>query len=341
MILETRTHPPCSGIDFLLRDLRLLSKLSQQKVAMLSNQRTLTYEAIPSAVALQQILGKALVCLLTPEHGWSGSIAEGIKVPHSFEDSLNIPIYSLYGGNQGVHEFDFDVLIIDLQDVGLRCYTYAATCTKFIETLKDQEVIVCDRPNPLGSDIKGPALDPQFRSLVAYLDVPFQHGKSMGELLSTYGPQIISHQRIFQPYQDLWTPPSPNLPSWDAVLLYPTLVLLEGTNISEGRGTSFPFTSLGAPDLKADELIDFLNSFKGIKAEPFEFIPQSGKLIGKFCQGARLYVTNHQELEALQLGFELVRFLKETYPRFEWVCTNKGYFIDSLLGTDGFRKGLS
>lgn len=336
---SNRTSIPETGIDILLKDTSRLEILVKQKVALLTNRRMLTETHEPSALVLQKKLGKALTCILTPEHGWNGEIAEGLHVKNSYEETLKLPVYSLYGGtfDTHTHTHEFDVLIIDLQDIGLRCYTYAATSAKFIEAQPEKRVIVCDRPNPLGRQVKGPELDSRYKSLLAYLDVPFQHGKTMGELLSIYDVEVISCQSVHAPYQYPWISPSPNLPTWDSVLLYPALVFLEGTNISEGRGTDFPFTYIGAPELDAHKLCNFLNTFQGIEASPLTTTPQSGKLKGELCLGAQISIRDYQSLDALDIGFKIIPFLKETYTLFKWTPMNEGYFIDYLLGTDSFR----
>ncbi|MBP6952440.1 MAG: DUF1343 domain-containing protein [Alphaproteobacteria bacterium] len=340
--------PPSTGIDFLLRDANLLQHLSQKKVGLLTNQNALTQSYRLSAYALKEKLGESLRCLLTPEHGWSGQVAEGVKIGNGFDSHLNVPILSLYGGAKISGAVDFDVLIIDLQDVGLRCYTYTTTCAKLLENLSDIEVIVCDRPNPLGSQFKGPDLDPAYRSFVGYLDVPFQHGQTIGELLSLHNQTTAQHPfthltcpHDHKPYAYPWIPPSPNLPSWESVLLYPALVLLEGTNISEGRGTTLPFTCLGAPELDHYALVNFINTIEGIRARPLLFTPQSGKLTGKECQGAHLLIIDLKKFDAYTFGMHLLHFLRSHYPLFEWNKTAKdGFFIDYLLGTDSLRKSL-
>jgi uncharacterized protein YbbC (DUF1343 family) len=339
-----RFQLPKSGIDFLLEDKKTLTYLSSQRVGMITHQNALTRTYQVSAYALQEKIGSALTCIFSPEHGWSGQIAEGEKVANGFDSHLNIPVFSLYGASSP-KELEVDVLIIDLQDVGLRCYTYGATCAQFLDKHSPLDVIICDRPNPLGSAKKGPPLDPAFQSLVGYFDVPFQHGKTLGELLLNHNPnhviRIMSCQHDHKPYHYPWIPPSPNLPTWEAALLYPALVLLEGTNISEGRGTSFPFTCLGAPGLDQENLLRFLKTHKGIQARPLTFTPQSGKGKGEVCTGAHLLITDYGHLESFELGVKLVAFLKNTYAPFEWIKDEKqNYFIDLLLGGDGFRKDL-
>jgi uncharacterized protein YbbC (DUF1343 family) len=335
---------PKSGIDSLLEDQKVLQYLSSQRVGMITHQNALTRTYQVSAYALREKIGSALTCIFSPEHGWSGQIAEGEKVTNGFDPHLNIPVFSLYGASSP-EELEVDVLVIDLQDVGLRCYTYGATCAQFLEKHPGLEVIVCDRPNPLGPQQKGPPLDSAFRSLVGYFDVPFQHGKTLGELLLNHNQnraiRVVSCQHDHHPYHYPWIPPSPNLPTWEAALLYPALVLLEGTNISEGRGTSFPFTCLGAPGLDQESLLQFLKPQKGIQARPLTFTPQSGKWKGEVCTGAHLLLTDHAHLEAFDLGVNLLAFLKNAHASFEWLKDKKqNHFIDLLLGSDGFRKDL-
>jgi len=337
-------HLPKFGIDFLLEDKETLKYLASQRVGMITHQNALTRTYQVSAYALQEKIGAAFKCIFSPEHGWSGQVTEGQKVASGFDPRLNIPVFSLYG-DASPEELEVDVLLIDLQDMGLRCYTYGATCAQFLEKYPALEVIVCDRPNPLGPRQKGPPLDSAFRSLVGYFNVPFQHGKTLGELLVSHAQppiiRIVSCQHDHRPYHYPWIPPSPNLPTWEAAMLYPALVFLEGTNISEGRGTSFPFTCFGAPGLDQESLLRFLSTHKGIGARPLTFTPQSGKWKGEMCTGAHLLLTDYGHLEAFDLGVELVAFLKSTYAPFEWIKDEKqNYFIDLLLGSDGFRKSL-
>jgi len=354
---------PALGIDSLLKNEKLLASLSKKNVGLITNQSSLTQDYIPSAYALRNKIGSALKCIFAPEHGWSGLIGEGIGITDGFDPHLDLPILSLYGKNKKfvpfIVENNINVILIDLQDIGLRCYTYAATCAKFLEACADLplEVIICDRPNPLGSTKKGPLLDPDLRSILAYLDIPFQHGQTIGQLLSDFNQTlgqplsltVLACPPVHAPYQYPWTPPSPNLPSWESVLLYPALVLLEGVNVSEGRGTTLPFTSIGAPGLDHYLLVEFLNDAQGsIRARPITFTPHSGKLKDKECQGAHLLVHDPSSLNALSLGINILRFLKENYASFEWTPMapsplpggEERYFIDYLLGTRSVRETI-
>lgn len=353
---------PFFGIDKLLADKEKMQALLGCNVAVLTNQTTLTHEGIPSAYALSQALGGTLKMILTPEHGWSGKVAEGLKVESSHAQELDLPIISLYGGGESLrnvlHTYQLTDIIIDLQDMGLRCYTYVTTCAKLLEACSGRplKVWICDRPNPLGTVEQGPLLDPAHRSFLAYLNIPFQHGKTMGKLLQDFNEtlgdgrvdlEILSCPPFHAPYAYAWYPPSPNLPSWEAALLYPALVLLEGVNVSEGRGTSYPFTCLGAPGLNSKKLVEFLNGLPntGVRAEPLVFTPESGKLKGHECQGAHLFVEDYSKLNAFSLGLSMLGFLKQIYSAFEWTpCSsdqgNSGYFIDALLGTSAIREQI-
>ncbi len=353
---------PAGGIDHLLKDTLLLRSLSKKNVGFITNQSALTQDFLVGASAVREKIGPALKCILTPEHGWSGFIAEGVEIGDGVDLYLGLPILSLYGPSKKFVEFisanAIDVILIDLTDVGLRCYTYAATCAKFFEACAEipLEIIVCDRPNPLGPAKGGPLLDPAYRSLLAYLDVPFQHGQTMGGLLSSFNTSlgekklpltVIPCQPYHTPYHYPWIPPSPNLPSWESVLLYPALVLLEGVNVSEGRGTTLPFTSLGAPGLNAYELVAFLNDLphSGIRARPLTFTPNSGDFKGRECQGVHLILTDPSQLDALSLGTHILRFLKERYADFKWTTPTEGkkdlYIIDALMGTTSFREAIT
>jgi uncharacterized protein YbbC (DUF1343 family) len=304
-----------------------------------------------SATALQRELGPALVALLSPEHGWSGLFAEGEAISHGYEPSLKLPVISLYGKSNNwqstLEDLDVDTIIIDLQDIGVRCYTYGLTCADLIDNMNPSvEFMVCDRPNPLGSLVKGPTLEKELKSFVGHFEIPFQHGQTLGQILKTYHQKmtVIECDPYLKPFEFPWIPPSPNLPSWEAMLLYPGLVFLEGTNVSEGRGTTLPFTTLGAPGLDAVRLVNFIND-KGknsLKAHPIYFTPHSGKLKNKDCQGAHILITHPERLDSYEFGLDLLKYLKNNYTEFKWEpeINSDTYFIDYLFGTKEIRKNL-
>lgn len=351
------SYLPQTGIDILLKDNAQIQYLKGKKVGILANQSSVTSEFVQSATALHDLLGPSLSCLFAPEHGWSAFCAAGEDIKNAQEPYTNLPVYSLYGPlfkkNLSVLE-NIDVLIIDLQDVGVRCYTYVSTCAKLMEYVSLNklpiEFIVCDRPNPLGTHVNGPLFNPEMRSLVSYVDVPFQHGKTMGEVLKKHNstlPHAVSLSTItgsstFHPHKHVWVPPSPGLPDWEAVLLYPGLVLLEGTNISEGRGSSLPFKCAAAPNLDDKKVVTYLNEIpdSGIKARSFSFTPQSSKFKGQTCQGVQIHIVDHQKVDGLRSGIHLLHILIQTYPLFQWELFREKYFIDSLTGSPNLRLSL-
>jgi uncharacterized protein YbbC (DUF1343 family) len=346
-----------NGIDYLLADPSQCAFLKAKRVGLLANQASLTSQFIPSAHALQEVLGSGLSCLFTPEHGWSAFCPAGKEIHNAKESYTRLPVYSLYGPlfEENLKILDsLDVLIIDLQDAGVRCYTYAATCAKIMEAVSLREhpidFVVCDRPNPLGKRVQGPLLDLDFRSLVSYIDVPFQHGKSMGELLvihnstlsSPVSLSVILAESDFQPMTHVWIPPSLGLPDWESVLLYPGLVLLEGTNVSEGRGTSLPFKCVGAPGLDSFRLAEILNAFpeSGVRARPLSYVPSTDKLSGQECQGVQLHVVDHAKIDGLRIGVAVLQALVQIYPFLEWKQHGGRYWIDSLTGSPQLRESL-
>jgi uncharacterized protein YbbC (DUF1343 family) len=348
-----RDYKQRNGIDVLLED---LDALKGKRVGLISNQASLTEHFIPSAYELQKRLGTSLSCLFTLEHGWSAFCPAGEAIGNDREPSTNLPIYSLYGplfAQNVEHLQALDYVIIDIQDVGVRCYTYAATCAKVIEHASRQkygvEFIVCDRPNPLGKKASGPRFDPAFRSLVSYIDVPYQHGKTIAELLHGHNQTLenpvalssIASTDTFDPRSHIWIPPSPGLPDWQAVFLYPGLVLLEGTNVSEGRGSTLPFRCVAAPGLDVQLLQKSIPN-QHVVTNPFTFVPNTGKLNGQQCQGVQLHVTDFKNVDAFALGVHILHALYHHYPAFEWIHMGKSekYWIDAITGNTELRTAI-
>jgi len=341
-----------TGIDILLLEIQRLSTL--KNVALLTNKSSLTAQGVPTAYALSHVLKENLACLFSPEHGWSAQDEDGKAVPDELDLQLKKNIYSLYGPlfKENLSYFDtLETLIIDIQGVGVRCYTFAATCAQvmdYLSTLKNPpRIIVCDRPNPLGTAQKGPLYSPTRQSLVQHLDVPFQHGKSIGNLLLSYntafenplGLEIIPYGDAFSPFEHRWVPA---LPNWTSVLLYPGLVLLEGVKISLGRGTDKPFMSLGAPLLDTERLTQALGSIPGLSVNSLAFTPQSSVFQGELCQGLEFKIIDFKNLDSYGFGLHLIRTLAKVYSDFQWVQNKeKGtYWIDAILGNSDFRLSI-
>lgn len=315
------------GIDVLLADPGRF--LDGRRVALLANQASLTGAGVPTLEALRAAPGVELVALLTPEHGWSGFEDDATPVADRRDPRTGLPLVSLYGPRRRPSSEalrSFDAVVVDLQDVGVRCYTYATTVALLCEAAAETgtRVVVCDRPNPLGARVDGPPLDPALRSFLGYLDVPFQHGMTIGALLSWATRGLGVDLRVAwadaPSARAFLVPPSPGLPTLEAVRLYPGLVLLEGTNLSEGRGTTLPFQLLGAPWLEGYALADALNrlDLPGLLFRPLTFRPRSDTHAGEVCHGVQLHVADARALRPLEAVARVLAHVRATHDAFAW-----------------------
>jgi uncharacterized protein YbbC (DUF1343 family) len=315
------------GIDALLAEPGRF--LDGRRVALLANQASLTGAGAPTLEALRASPGIELVALLTPEHGWSGFEDDATPVADRRDPRTGLPLVSLYGPRRRPSAEvlrSFDAVVVDLQDVGVRCYTYATTVALLCEAAAETgtRVVVCDRPNPLGRRVDGPPLDPALRSFLGYLDVPFQHGLTIGALLAQATRGLGVDLRVAEADAALhgrcFVPPSPGLPTREAVRLYPGLVLLEGTNLSEGRGTTLPFQLLGAPWLEGYALADALNrlDLPGLLFRPLTFRPRSDSHAGEVCHGVQLHVLDARALRPLEAVVRVLAHLRATHAAFAW-----------------------
>lgn len=320
------------GIDALLEDPG--GYLGGRRVALLANQASLTSDGTPTLERVRAAEGIDLVALFTPEHGFSGYEDDATPVADRRDPRTGLALTSLYGPRRRPSADalrSVDAVIVDLQDVGLRCYTYATTTVLLAEAAAETgtRVVVCDRPNLLGTRMDGPGLDPALRSFLGYVDVPFQHGRTLGEVVAWATRDVSVDLRVARP--DPWppdepsplpfVPPSPGLPTREAVALYPGLVLLEGTNLSEGRGTTLPFQLLGAPWLDGYALARELEDLRipGLLFRPVTFRPHSDRHAGNVCEGVQLHVLDAGRLRPLEAAIRILTWIRARYPAFSWV----------------------
>ena len=363
-----------TGIDRLLADEAYVAHLRRQRVGLLGSLASVSADYTPTSLALARAIGSGqsgLVRLFAPEHGWSGVAPEGARVGDDTDPVTGLPVHSLYGPRRAPDSHalaGLDAIIVDLQDVGVRCYTYMTTAALLIESLIGSavEVVVCDRPNPLGRKLAGPGLDPALRSFIGYLPARFQHGRRLGRMLAAFAQTlgdappirvISAPARRYAPPQS-WLPPSPGLPDWEAVLLYPGLVLLEGTCVSEGRGTPSPFRCAVAPRLDGVALAAAVNGWPdtGVRARPTRCTPARGKFRGEICDGVQFHLEPRASVDALGLGVRLTHWLHAHYRDFSWLRSQvpvpqphaplafsmvDGFMVDYLLGDDGLRLGIN
>jgi uncharacterized protein YbbC (DUF1343 family) len=254
---------------------------------------------------------------------------------------------------------DIDCLLIDIQDAGCRFYTFISTMYNAMEACAGagKAFVVLDRINPInGIGVEGNIPDPAFKSFIGIAPIPQRHGMTMGELALFFNKECgINCDLRIVPLEGWkrewfgdgtglpWVNPSPNMPSVDAALLYPGTCLFEGTNVSEGRGTTKPFELIGAPWLDAEALADTLNRQKlpGITARPACFQPWAGKFAGEFCRGVQLHVTNRGEARPVEAALRALEAVRERGgENFAWTPPfREKHSIDLLAGTDTLRTG--
>jgi uncharacterized protein YbbC (DUF1343 family) len=259
-------------------------------------------------------------------------------IANSKDAATGIPIYSVYGNTDAARRPPADILktldavVFDVQDVGTRFYTYETTLGYFLEAAAKTgiEMIVLDRPNPVtGSFVQGAIPDPGHESFVNYFPVPVRHGLTMGELAKMFNTERNINAKLtvipmagwmrgdwYDSTALPWINPSPNMRSLTEATLYPGVGLVEGTNVSVGRGTDTPFELLGAPWIKAVELSQYLNArnISGVRFVPATFTPNASIHAGQKCQGVNMFLIDRNALDAAELGIELASALHKLYP---------------------------
>lgn len=305
-----------------------------------------------------------LVALFGPEHGIRGDAQAGAKVDSTIDPLTQLPVHSLYGKTQRPSPEmlrDLELIIIDLQDGGVRFYTFVATALYVMEAARDAGigVVILDRPAPItGNRVEGPMLDPAYRSFVGPAPMPIRYGLTLGELARLRNEQDSGCDLTVVPMRN-WTremwyddtglpfiPSSPNLPTLDAMTLYPGTCLIEGTNLSEGRGTTRPFEYIGAPWIEAESLAAQLNALDlpGARFRPVYFAPVFSKHQGELCAGAHVFVTDRERFGPVSAMLRVLQTLKRNYPdRFQWRkpwLPGRARPIDLLWGSDGLRRQI-
>lgn len=305
-----------------------------------------------------------LAAIFGPEHGVRGDAQAGEHVGSTTDARTGLPLHSLYGATMTPTVemlAGLDALLIDLQDIGVRYATYATSVARAIDgcAAANVPVVILDRPNPLnGATVQGNLLDPAFISTVGCDRVCIRHGLTLGELGILYArerglpaPEVVAmegwRREMWYDQTGLpWVFPSPNLPTLDTVVLYPGTCLIEGTNLSEGRGTTRPFELIGAPWLDPDRLTARLRRLDlgGAAFRPAWFTPTFSKHAGQRCGGVQIHVTDRTQLDATALGAHLLAALRAEDPHsFQWqppFTEGRPYFVDLLAGGDTLRTTL-
>ena len=299
-----------------------------------------------------------LSALYAPEHGVRGNVQAGGRVDSYTDEKTGITVHSMYGKDVKDDIFsDVDVIAYDIQDVGARFYTYIYTLTTAMEMAArlGKKVVVLDRYNPLGlTKCEGALLDARFESGVGKFGIPAKYALTVGEF-AKYANEVgnincdleiieccgLTRGDDFRTLDVEWVLPSPNLPSYESALVYIGTVLLEGTNMSEGRGTTKPFEMIGAPYLRAGEVIKYVESLglSGFKLRECSFTPTFSKHAGKLCHGFQIHVTDPDRFEPFALGVLMLDYIRKTYSELEIRdAGSERAFLNLLLGTDEFMR---
>ncbi|HEY1008124.1 MAG TPA: DUF1343 domain-containing protein [Sphingobacteriaceae bacterium] len=333
---------------------KYLPLLKGKRVGMVVNPTSII--GTQTSVDSLRSLGVNIVKIFGPEHGFRGEASAGIKVDNSVDAKTGIPVISLYGKHHKPTKEDLenvDVMIFDIQDVGVRFYTYINTLQRVMEACADnnKEVLILDRPNPNGFYVDGPILDPSLKSGIGINPIPIVHGLTVGEYAQMLNGEgwlenkaqckitIIKVEGYTHDMSyDLPVKPSPNLNTQQSILLYPTLCLFEGTIISQGRGTMFPFTVLGNPDLKGKYSFSFTpKSIKGMAETPLHQ--------DKACYGLDLRKYNTNKFRKTgQINLSWLIELYQAYPYkekfFDFKQSNQIGNFDKLAGTKTLREQI-
>jgi len=309
-----------------------------------------------------------LKAIFGPQHGIYGETQDNMIEWEGFHDrQTGLPVFSLYGQTRKPEPSmleHIDVLVIDIQDVGARYYTFIWTMENCMQACMEmnKSIVILDRPNPIGGHkIEGSVLEKAYTSFVGQRPLPVRHGMTVGEignyLWNTFYPSLDFHVIPMQGWKRTswfdntllsWVMPSPNMPTLDTATVYPGMCLFEGTNISEGRGTTRPFEIFGAPFIEPDLLVKQLEKSKlpGVMFRPLYFQPTFQKHAGNICGGAQLHVTHRERFKPFKTGITIVKVVHDLYPEnFSWKQPPYEYEtekmpIDILAGTGKLREDI-
>ncbi len=357
------------GLSVLFRE--RLGLVEGQSIGLITNQTGVDPQFRSNLTLFAEHPKVQLAALFSPEHGISGSAQAAIHIPSTVDKGQQIPIHSLYGETrQPTPEMlaGIDVLVYDIQDVGSRFYTYISTLLRSMRAAAANNVdfIVLDRPNPIRGDrVEGNQIQPAFRSFIGEPPLTIRHGMTVGELAQFFKAELDSTLPS-RPHRDSsqfgvvpmcawrrsmwydqtglpWVPPSPNMPTVETATLYPGTCLIEGINLSEGRGTTKPFEWVGAPWINPEKWADTLNNIDlpGTHFRPIHFTPTFSKYTDQACHGVQVHVTDRDQFKPVEVALHLIATVRRGYPdQFEFIENRGRYFFDLLAGTDQLRFRL-
>ncbi|KAF4324618.1 hypothetical protein G195_002012 [Phytophthora kernoviae 00238/432] len=337
--------------------------LTDARIGLITNPTGITADFISTVDVCAGLANTQLTALYACEHGLDGELQAGVRFGDTMHSRLGIPVFSLYGEHKKpTHTMlaGVDTVLYDIQDVGVRYYTYASTLFHMMQACAEtgKRLLVLDRPNPLGGDaVEGGVLSAGYESLVGAWRVPVRTGLTVGELALLVNSEMevpceldvimmAGWQRSME-FTDCnlpWMLPSPNMPTLDSVRVYAGTCLFEGTNVSEGRGTTRPFEWIGAPWVDGERLAERFRDYhlEGVHVHPVYMSPTFSKHAGELCGGVRIFVTDSSTFQAVDAGLILLHEMASLYPeQFQWLeppQSGSRYFIDLLTGGRKVRE---
>ena len=355
-----------TGIDLI--DKKWPAKSKSANIGLLLHPASITSDFSHSADTCFRSKKFKVSALFGPQHGIRGETQDNMIEWDNFRDKkTKIPIYSLYGKTRKPSPrmlSNIDIMVIDLQDVGARYYTFIWTMSLVMEACQElnKEIVILDRPNPInGKALEGPVLKPEYASFVGLKRLPIRHGMTIGEiglyLKNVFYPNLKLHVIAMEGWQRgmwfdntglPWVLPSPNIPTLETATVYPGICLLEGTNIGEGRGTTRPFEIFGAPFIDPELLATRLKDLRlsGVIFRPLHFLPTFQKHAGKLCGGAQIHLTDRERFKPFKTAVAILKTVHDLYPgKFRWNKPPYEYEknilpIDILAGTDRLRNDI-
>jgi len=351
------------GSDVLLAS----GRLTGARVAIVCNHASVDHAFRHIVDRLAAAEHVRLTAIFGPQHGFRSDVQDNmVETPHGKDAARRVPVYSLYSETREPTADmlrDVEVLVIDLQDIGARIYTYIYTMANCLRAAARHgiPVIVCDRPNPIGGAIEGASLVPGFESFVGQFPIPMRHGMTIAELAALFNDRFEIgasveiarmerwHRAFYADQTGLpWVMPSPNMPTLDTAIVYPGTVLFEGTMLSEGRGTTRPFELVGVPGIDAEQCADAMNALElpGVYFRPAAFEPTFQKHAQARCGGCQLHVIHREEFRPVITGVALIRTFRRLNPSsFAWRPPPYEYEkeqlpIDILAGSDVLRRQI-
>jgi uncharacterized protein YbbC (DUF1343 family) len=322
------------GLERVVTDQRAV--LDGRRFSVVMNRASIDRDVRLACDVLSTSFPGQLQAILTPQHGlWCEQQANMIETDHGWHAGLQVPVFSLYSSTRRPADemlANIDCLVIDLQDVGTRVYTFIWTMLYCLQecAVRKIPVVVLDRPNPLGGELcEGPLLQLEYRSFVGEAAIPMRHGMTIGELAQYFNASqnlnvdltVVAMEGWlrdchFESTRRIWVPPSPNMQTVQTAFVYPGQVLLEGVNLSEGRGTTVPFEVVGAPFIDPENFCRALHGLElpGISFLPIRFTPSFDKWSGQSCGGVSLHVTNRQVFRSYEMTVRLLCMCRQMYP---------------------------